>query len=456
MEEKGFNGFSDRTMMRFLVISEVKRRKEAGQAMTAAIAAVSAMVFYHPKTNIPATFSKRTIFRFLKECKENGVKGLEPKARKPSLTPSKIFTDIFVDFIKSEKTDDPYASTREIIERARLKGVISNQAKICRSSVYRLCVRLNLPISRSLSVHDKDMRRFAHPHRMMMTLTDGKHFNAGSHSAKRVVFTFLDDASRKALACVVGCSENTNLYLRGLDKTIRRFGYSNAVYLDRGPGFISHDTANVLAKLDIPLILGRVRYPEGHGKIERYHQTLINDLLRSFPGNPEIDPECDALELRIQHYLDEDYNNRIHESLNKKTPNEVFFSDERKLRIIADTSLYESSFIMQYSRKVSKDQIVSLFGMSYEMPNGYAMRRVNIFHNTLTDRIFIFHDNASVTLKVVDLALNALSRRSSPPSPNTTKIIPNTAASMRFNQTFNKAIDDFGNYISPTNEEQFE
>ena len=453
MEKIGFEGLTDRAVLRFLVVSEVKRRRESGQAMSVAVAEAAAMVFYHPKTTESVTFAKRTIYRLLKDCKESGIAGLENTARKQNPRASSVLSDTFVNFVCAEKTDDPYASTREIIERAKFKGVISPQAKICRTTVYRLCRRLNLPISRSLSVRDKDMRRFQHPHRMMMVLVDGKHFRAGITIAKRVVFTFLDDFSRKALACVVGSTENTQLFMRGLDKAIRRFGFASAMYLDRGPGFNNGDTASVLANLDVSLILGRARYPEAHGKIERYHLTLINDLLRSFPDNPEIDASYEALELRIQHYLDEIYNNRAHGSLEGKTPNEVFFADERKLRIIADVSSYESSFIQKHQRRVSKDNIVSLARISYEVPTGYALRYITVCHNALTGRVFIFHEGKSCTLAKVDLAANALGHRGKIAPLKPTRIIPQTAATMHYNETFKQAVDKIGNFIPPTNAE---
>ena len=51
--------------------------------------------------------------------------------------------------------------------------------------------------------------------------------------------------------------------------------------------------------LEMHLVLGTAGYPEGHGKIEKFHQTTWTGVLRGL-CRPEIDPEPRALELRLQ------------------------------------------------------------------------------------------------------------------------------------------------------------
>ena len=54
--------------------------------------------------------------------------------------------------------------------------------------------------------------------------------------------------------------------------------------MDHGPGFVSEDTASVMARLRIRLIHGTPAYPEGHGKVERFHRTEFEQLLRLLDG----------------------------------------------------------------------------------------------------------------------------------------------------------------------------
>lgn len=103
---------------------------------------------------------------------------------------------------------------------------------------------MGLPTRYRASKHEDDTRRFAHPHRMNMVLCDGKHFRAGIHRLRRVVLYFLDDCTRMVLHAVVGTSENTLLFLRGLFEMVQRVGLLDGLYMDHGPGFIAYDTGS--------------------------------------------------------------------------------------------------------------------------------------------------------------------------------------------------------------------
>jgi len=74
--------------------------------------------------------------------------------------------------------------------------------------------------------------------------------------------------------------------------------------MDHGAGFISDDTRTVIASLPhVHLINGTKAYPEGHGKIERFNRTALMEVLRSLDGAAEVDPDCEALTLRLRHFL---------------------------------------------------------------------------------------------------------------------------------------------------------
>jgi transposase InsO family protein len=321
---------------------------------------------------------------------------------------SKILSSHFIDYLIHEKAKDPDASIPEIIRRAKLDAII--KGPVSRTSVWRAARRLNLPIFADKAPTASDMRRFAYAHRMQMVLTDGKHFRVGTKRKRRVVMTFLDDATRFALCAVVGTSERTELFTRGLWSTLSRWGLFSAMYVDNGPAFIAKDAVVIFARLNIALIHGAPDYPEGRGKIERFHQTLEQDLLRSFDGNPEIDPCEKALELRINHYLQHLYNPRHHESLGCP-PQVRFLEDTLALRVDNDMQALRKHFILKVTRKVSRDNVVKVRGIFYEMPRGYAGRRIELYHHLLDLTVSCIHEEKYIVLKPVDTLLNALSHR---------------------------------------------
>jgi hypothetical protein len=283
---------------------------------------------------------------------------------------------------------------------------------------------------------------------MQMVLCDGKKFRAGAGRVWRVALFFLDDCTRTGLHVVVGTQETTELLLRGLFGLLRRRGRMDALYLDKGPGFRSRDTAAVLGHLEVPLILGKERYPEGHGKIERFHQTAIRKVLRSLTA-ADVDPDCGALELRLSHYLGR-YNDRPHESLDGDTPRMRWDADPRPLRFPEDEATLRSRFVVTEERRVSNDHVIQFDGVDYEAPRGLARQRVRV-HRRLLDgaddvapqHLSVLHDGRLVRLHPVDLAANARANRGTSRSEPLDEVAPvKTAATLAFER-------DYGSLVGP-------
>ncbi len=134
-------------------------------------------------------------------------------------------------------------------------------------------------------------------------------------------------------------------------------------------------------------------------------------MLRTFRGNPEIDADCASLELRIEHYNAHVYNRRAHESVAFDTPESRFLADKRALEPIDDPERIRKYFVITVRRKVSRDNIVKIRGLPYEMPRGYAGTVVNIDRHLLDRTVSVLHDGKMVVLSRVDTVLNAVTRR---------------------------------------------
>ena len=433
---------SPEALFRYQVISFVFTREALGEVRAVAVAEAVAIT-HTTETGQDRTVRLRTLYRWLAAYKREGVSGLEPAARQ--VEPTALSAE-FLEFLRVEKTTDPKASIPEIIRRARQQQVISADEPVSRATVYRAAVRLELSLTQRSSKRDADMRRFAYPNRMRMVLVDGKHFRAGAARLKRVAFFFIDDCTRRILGVVVGTSESTELFMRGLFQVILQFGLMDILYFDRGPGFNSHDTHAVCVRLDILFIHGKKRYPEGHGKVERVNETAWNDILRGL-CRPEVDPALGSLELRLRHYAEHQYNIREHESLAGLSPAARWDSDERPLRFPSSLEDLRSRFLVTEGRRVSNDNIVSVDGVSYEMPRGHAGDHVKLHRQTLDGSIWASHQGRLVRLHPVDLTQNAESRRADPSAKDSSADLrepPLTAAAMAFNRDFGPLPDPTG------------
>jgi len=418
---------SPEALFRYMVVAQVVARMRGGQARADALREV----IRRPHLTLRGhsrRVSQRTAYRWLSAFESGGLAALEPAGRRRTPDSTVLPPDL-LRFVRSERVLDPDASIPELIRRAREHGVIDREERIDRTTVWRAMRRMGVTTSRRKALRQaRDSRRYAWPHRMQMVLCDGKHFRAGATRKKRVALFFLDDASRYGLHVVVGTSETTTLFLRGLHEMVSRHGQFDVLYLDHGPGFISDDTVAVVANLDGLLLHGEVAYPQGHGKVEKFNQTAKHDVLRHLV-DPRIDPDCGALELRLQHYLAEVYNPRPHGGIGHIPPARRWQADERALRFPTDTEALRRKFLVTEQRRVSNDHVIRVGPDHLEVPRGLRGRRIDIYRHALDGTVWVRHGGNLVQVHPVDLAANAADRRGrAAAEPETTHPLPPSAA----------------------------
>ena len=444
---------SDEALYRFRVVCGVLARELRGQKRAESVLAV---VRELPPSLCGAQRSAgpRTIYRWLTAFEKDQIAGLERRWRSRTDS-SVVLSERLLDFVAAQKQEDVRASLPELLRRARVVGILAEKEPIDRTTLYRACRRMGICVERRKSAKVRDSRRFAYPHRMDMLLSDGKHFRAGVSRAKRVAMFFLDDASRFGHEVVVGPSESKALFLRGLYQAIQFHGLSTVVYLDHGSGFIANDTVTVVQQLPSLLIHGEKAYPEGHGKIEKFHQTVIEAVLRHLDGRPDVDPDCGALELRLRHWLHQTYNHTRHESLERLTPWQRFATDERPLRFPESLDALRKRFVVHLLRRVSNDHVLSVEGTDYEAPRGLAGSMAAVHRQVLDGTVRVLFQGRLVKLFPVDLSANAHAQRhGSKPSDDGPAPTPvKSAADLDFERDFAPVVDPDGGFSDPENEE---
>lgn len=394
----------------------------------------------------PRRVSESTLHRWVAAYEADGLAGLDPVPR-PKCSSSQVLPPRLLDFAAEQKKLDVCVSIPEILKRARELGILRERDRTDRTTVYRALKRAGVSVRRRKSAPPADVRRWAMAHRMQMALSDGKHFRAGVERLRRVALFFLDDATRYGLDVVVGTSENTVLFLRGVHAVTEQYGLASAFYLDGGPGFISHETVEVVAKLGALLIHGTARYPEGHGKIERFNRTVKAAVLRGLDRRPDVDPDCGALTLRLRHWLKKTYNHTPHESLGNQTPFRRFHDDTAPLRYPESRDDLQRRFVIYLERTVSTDHVVSVDSVLYEMPRGYAEQRVVLHRRVLSDSMHFLHQGRLIQLHPVDLTHNAHSRRGTPAdSEEVAHPLPPSAADLAFNRDFRPVVGPDGGF----------
>ena len=395
----------------------------------------------------------RTLYRWLHAYEVNGLPGLENRPRTQSSTDG-VLEPVLISFLIDEKERDPAASIPQLLRLAVVAGLLRSTQDVDRVTVWRALKRRGVDTKRRAK--GKEQRRFAKAHRFQMVMSDGKHFRAGPNRVKRVALFFIDDATRCVPVVVVGPTETEALFLRGLYRLLRLYGRMDSLYVDNGSGFTSLDTRSVLANLGIAHILGLKGYPEGRGKIERFNRTVEGDLLRHLDA-PDVDPECLALELRIAHYLREDYNMRPHCSLAKgETPRSRFETDERALQLYPSEEELRWKFFVSEQRKVTKDHVISFQSRKYEVPLGLAGERITIQRSVFAPQpLELWHVDRWIRLHEVNPVANAAAPRGRPlPVKSETPASTEGAALSAAQASYGSVTQPDGGFVIPEEEEE--
>lgn len=411
--------FSESALLRYHVVSLVRARLLQGRDRQDAVHEVAAMEHATASGGLRRV-SVRSIYRWLALWEAEGLAALEHRPREVTRV-SRVLAPKLLSYLAKERKADPVASIPELLRRAREGGLLAAHADVDRTTVYRALRRMGVATGRTAQERGRDMRRFAYAHRMEMVLCDGKHFRAGARRAKRMAYFFLDDATRLGLGVVVGTSESPACFLPGLEAMLRAHGLMGILYLDHGAGFVAHALSEVCRRLGGALVHGAKRYPEGHGKIERFNRSALAAVLRVLDGRPDVDPAPEALTLRLSHWLLRTYNHQPHEGLARvgrrfETPYERWSRDPRPLRHLTDEAL-RSSFVIYHERSVSRDRIVSIKGVKYELPRslapgGRGRLKVQIQQRLLEKSFHVLcPDGTAVRIGPVDLEANARTPR---------------------------------------------
>jgi len=436
-------------LLRYQIVSHVLASMVLGVKRARAVEQATSMTWLAPDGR-QRKVSKRTVYRLLEGFRERGIAAFEP-ARRGGSRPSLVLSDAFLAFLEQQKRLDPKASIPEIVLRARVLGIVERDERIDRVTVWRVAKRMGLAVQQRKSSRERDVRRYRLPHRMQMLLCDGKHFRAGEARLRRVAYFYLDNATRYGLNVVVGTSENAALFLRGLYEVVASHGCAVVFYLDKGAGFIADDAARVIEQLGGLLIHGEAGYPPARGAVEKFIQTALHGFLRNLDGRPDVDPDCGALELMLEHYLRETYNNKPHEGLGNDTPRERWDADPRSLRLPDDYAQLRSKFLVEHTRDVSNDNVVSFESVAYEVPRGHARTKVTVYRQVLDKTLHVPHEGRLVQLHPVDLVANAMGGRAHPAEApgDEPSVLPPSAAELAFQRDLAPVVGPDGGFTDP-------
>lgn len=134
-------------------------------------------------------------------------------------------------------------------------------------------------------------------------------------------------------------------------------------------------------------------------------QTRFYPLLQAEPAG-----SLEELNERFWDWLEEDYHQRVHASLEGRTPLEVYREQLNQLTFLENPSILDTIFLKREHRKVKADGTITLNKQLYEVPSRFIGTSIDV---RLDEKgVYIFEEDRKVAeAKIVSMKDNAYAKR---------------------------------------------
>jgi transposase InsO family protein len=264
---------------------------------------------------------RSTFYGWLKRYRDDGIDGLEDMKPCPPRVWNRL-PEQTRESIVELALDKPELSPRELA----VTYTDTRRQFVSESTVYRLLKAHDLITSPAYILMQAD-DTFSHPTTRVneMWQTDFTYFKIIGWGWY-YLSTVLDDYSRfivawrlctsMAAADVTDTLDEARAFT-GIDQV--KVKHRPRLLSDNGPSYLANDLADYLKTNGMTHTRGRPYHPQTQGKIERWHQSLKNQVLLEnyyLPGE---------LEQRIRRFVDYYNHERYHESLDNLAPADVYY-----------------------------------------------------------------------------------------------------------------------------------
>lgn len=365
----------DIALMRYSMISPlIVGLPDEYRSKEAYFRAASARGALHPNGSFihPAPTS---IKRWYQHYQKNGFDALLPSSRSDEGTSRKIDPDL-EEQIRYLKTAYPRMSAAAIFRQLCTNGS-TNRNELSESTVNRFLNNLAL---KEKTTNNLDMRRYERTHVNEVWCGDssvGPYLKTEDGKKHKIyVIALIDDASRY----IVGIDKN-----KQMDLLAARIG--STVHYDQ------------------PYT------PTQKAKVERWFRTMKDQWMA-------------GLDMRDFHTLDKlrgslytyvsQYNQRVHSSLNGKSPQERYFSEPDCFQRLPEDKI-DQLFLLELERRVSIDCVVTIDHIEYEVDYRFAKQRINLRYSPDMESIYVVEADGTLTpIRLLNKVENADIKREKP------------------------------------------
>lgn len=334
-------------------------------------------------------YAPATIKEWLRLYRRFGIDGLYPKIRSDKGKPRNLSNDA-KEFIISTKINSPKRSAKSIYQELIAKGYVSYD-QISLSTVQRFISKSNIS-SNKLEPVDRKAFEFEFPNECWQSdISVGPYLNIDSKKHKTYIIAILDDSSRLVIHAEAFFTDNLLSLLSVFKKAVAKRGIPKKLFVDNGKVYKSNQMQFICASLGTILSFARPYSPQSKGKIERWFRTLQDQWMNVINWNDFS--SLDELNSSLSKYVEEDYNSKVHSSINEK-PIDKFVRHIDLIKFIPNKQEIDYIFLYRVTRKAKKDSTISIQNILFEIPLKYVGDTISVRYDpTCMDKAYIFSED---------------------------------------------------------------
>lgn len=260
--------------------------------------------------------SGRTLRRWCRRYREEGVEGLHEESRRPRRSPNRIHGNLANRILQLRRQHPAWGALRLHALLKRRGTAVSS------STVHRLLKRHGFMVR--VVKKPLPFKRFQRRHVDSLWQVDVYKFRIAGVRGHTYVHTILDDRSRFLVMARAYRRERAIEATNNLWWALKKGRTPKAVYVDNGSCFISKEFREYCETRGIQVIHGRPYNPRGRGKLERFHGILTQELVGRVHFRSLAHFRRELYQWRGRYNLQ-----RIHGGIGWQTPGEVY--NDRKL-----------------------------------------------------------------------------------------------------------------------------
>ena len=235
---------------------------------------------------------------------------------------------------------------------------------------------------------NKDMRRYEREHINEVWYGDssvGPYLTIDGKKQRTYIIALIDDASRMIVGIDIFFHDNFVNLMSVIKSAITRFGCPKMLGFDNGSPYKNKQMELLAARIGCVLIYNPPYTPTGKAKIERWFRTMKDHWMAGL--SMKNFHSLSELQTCLLNYVQE-YQTTLHTSLNGLSPKERFFEEASIIKRLSDTTI-ERSFLLEYERRVTADNVIVLDEIEYEVPYQYAKQRITIRYSKDLKTVYV-------------------------------------------------------------------